>query len=163
VASCSSDDNKTTTTTTTTTGGMPCVTFDYSKYTVGTTPRTLDNDVMPIFMNSCALSMACHLNGTHPPNLGGSMATPATVAAAIVDMASTEVPSWKYVAKGAPEMSYLMRKIEDAIPGCMLNCTPPAMFADACTGPVGRMPQNGPYLTDMEQGLIRDWIKQGAN
>jgi len=141
----------------------PCVLFDYSTYMVGATARTLTTDVMPIFTTSCAISLACHLSGSpNPPNLGGPADTPATVHAAIVGMTTTEVASMKYVVAGAPESSYLMRKVEDAVPGCNLTCTAPASSPMACSGAIGRMPQGGPYLDPDKQSVIRDWIKQGA-
>jgi hypothetical protein len=69
----------------------------------------------------------------------------------------------QYVVAGAPESSYLMRKIEDAVPGCDLTCMPPPVSPMACSSGAGRMPQGGPYLPADQQSVIRDWIKQGAN
>jgi hypothetical protein len=84
-----------------------------------------------------------------------------TIAAGIVDVPSTEVPTLKYVAKGDPANSWLMHKIEDDNPGCGLACTPPA---DTPTGCKNRMPSGGPpWLSTGDQAIIRDWIKQGAN
>ncbi len=61
-----------------------------------------------------------------------------------VGIASTEMPSLKRVAASDPANSYLYRKIVGA----------------GITG--DRMPQGGPYLTDAQTKLVRDWIRRGA-
>ena len=64
--------------------------------------------------------------------------------AQIVGVASIETPSLKRVAPGDPANSYLYRKITGA----------------GITG--DRMPQGGPFLTDAQISLVRDWIRRGA-
>lgn len=64
--------------------------------------------------------------------------------ASIVGVASNQMPSLKRVAPGDATNSYLYRKIIGA----------------GITG--DRMPQGGPYLTDAQTKLVRDWIRRGA-
>lgn len=64
--------------------------------------------------------------------------------AQIVNVTSTEVASLKRVAPGDATNSYLYRKITGV----------------GITG--DRMPQGGPYLSDAQMALVRDWIRRGA-
>ncbi len=64
--------------------------------------------------------------------------------AAIVDVASTEVPSLMRIAPGDPDNSYLVQKIEGT----------------AAIG--GRMPLGGPPLPDATIEFIRQWVTDGA-
>jgi hypothetical protein len=64
--------------------------------------------------------------------------------AMIVNVHSVEMPSLFRINPGDPTNSYLYRKISGA----------------GITG--DRMPQGGPYLTDAEIQLVRDWIRRGA-
>ena len=61
-----------------------------------------------------------------------------------VGVTSIQMPSLKRIAPSDPANSYLYRKITGA----------------GITG--DRMPQGGPYLTDTQTKLIRDWIRRGA-
>jgi hypothetical protein len=61
-----------------------------------------------------------------------------------VGVASNQMPSLKRVTPLDPANSYLYRKITGA----------------GITG--DRMPQGGPYLTDGQIKLVRDWIRRGA-
>jgi MFS family permease len=61
-----------------------------------------------------------------------------------VGVASIEMPQLLRVAPSDPSNSYLYRKITGA----------------GITG--DRMPQGGPYLTDAQIKLVRDWIRRGA-
>lgn len=64
--------------------------------------------------------------------------------AALVDVASSEVPELNRVSPGDPDNSYLVQKIEG-------------------TAAVGaRMPLGGPMLPQESISLIRDWISAGA-
>jgi hypothetical protein len=157
VTSCGSSND----TPATTTGGT-CTHFDYSTWTPDTMARTLATDVMPIFTATCAI-VACHAKGTgNPPTLGdlppGMTVTADMVKANIVGVTSTEVASLKYVAAGDPQNSYLMRKLEDANPGCGLMCMSATM--GGCTT---RMPSGFDALMPAQLNIIRSWIKQGAN
>ena len=64
--------------------------------------------------------------------------------AQIVNHPSVEMPQLSRVAPADPANSYLYRKITGA----------------GITG--DRMPQGGPYLSDAQIKLIRDWIRRGA-
>lgn len=64
--------------------------------------------------------------------------------AQIVGVDSKQMPSLKRVAPGDATNSYLYRKITGV----------------GITG--DRMPQGGPYLSDEQIALVRDWIRRGA-
>ncbi|HSP15753.1 MAG TPA: hypothetical protein VLV78_13490 [Thermoanaerobaculia bacterium] len=64
--------------------------------------------------------------------------------AMIVNVSSVEMPSLSRIHPGDPANSYLYRKITGA----------------GITG--DRMPQGGPYLSDAQISLVRDWIRRGA-
>ncbi len=70
--------------------------------------------------------------------------TPDVAYANIVGVTSVEVPSLKRVTAGDPTNSYVYRKITGV----------------GITG--DRMPQGGPFLTDAQLVLVRDWIRRGA-
>ncbi|HJK96304.1 MAG TPA: PKD domain-containing protein, partial [Polyangiaceae bacterium LLY-WYZ-14_1] len=90
-------------------------------------------------------SFAC--TGCHKPNSangGGLDLTPANSYAALVNVASTQVPGLDLVAPGRPEESYLLEKIR-------------------CDNPqVGNRMRQGDPMDPAEQALVRDWIAQGA-
>jgi len=93
-----------------------------------------------IFTPTCA-AIGCH------DTLGqqqGQILTPGRAYANTVRVASTEMPSLMRVLPGDPANSYLYRKITGA----------------GITG--DRMPQGGPFLTDAQIKLVRDWIRRGA-
>ena len=64
--------------------------------------------------------------------------------AMIVNVKSVENASLNRITPGDPANSYLYRKITGA----------------GITG--DRMPQGGPYLSDAQISLVRDWIRRGA-
>jgi len=93
-----------------------------------------------IFTPTCA-AIGCH------DALGrqqGQILTPGKAYASTVGVPSTEVAGLLRVAPNDPNNSYLYRKITGA----------------GITG--DRMPQGGPYLTDAQTKLVRDWIRRGA-
>ena len=93
-----------------------------------------------IFTPTCA-AIGCH------DALGrqqGQILTPGKAYANTVGVPSTEVAGLLRVAPNDPNNSYLYRKITGA----------------GITG--DRMPQGGPYLTDAQTKLVRDWIRRGA-
>ena len=61
-----------------------------------------------------------------------------------VNFPSVQMPSLQRVKPGDPANSYLYRKI----------------IGSGITG--DRMPQGGPYLSDAQIKLVRDWIRRGA-
>lgn len=89
---------------------------------------------------TCAAA-GCH--GTIAPQQNLVLA-PAVAYGNIVNVPSTESPSLDRIKPNEPDNSYLYAKITGA----------------GITG--GRMPLGGPYLTDAQISLVRDWIRRGA-
>jgi hypothetical protein len=88
----------------------------------------------------------CGQLGCHDP-LGrqeSMILSPGRAYAMTVGVASIETPNLKRVTPSDPANSYLYRKITGA----------------GITG--DRMPQGGPFLTDTQIKLVRDWIRRGA-
>jgi hypothetical protein len=93
-----------------------------------------------IFTPTCG-AIGCH------GRLGAQEQLTLVTAAAysdIVGKPSVESPSMARVQPLDPNNSYLYRKITGV----------------GITG--DRMPQGGPFLTDVQQNLVRDWIRRGA-
>jgi hypothetical protein len=93
-----------------------------------------------IFTPTCA-QLGCHDPLGHQESL---ILSPGRAYALTVGVASSQNAQLRRVAPGDPANSYLYRKITGA----------------GITG--DRMPQNGPYLTDAQTKLVRDWIRRGA-
>src|SRR5712692_6208757 len=93
-----------------------------------------------IFTPTCA-AIGCHDPLSHQENM---VLSSGRAYASTVGVTSNQLPSLKRVAPGDPANSYLYRKIAGA----------------GITG--DRMPQGGPYLTDAQTKLVRDWIRRGA-
>jgi hypothetical protein len=93
-----------------------------------------------IFLPTCS-AVACH--GTIGPQ-ENLILTPDRAYALIVNVRSNQNPSLNRISPNDPANSYLYRKITGA----------------GITG--DRMPQGGPYLTDAQISLVRDWIRRGA-
>jgi len=93
-----------------------------------------------IFSPTCA-QLGCHdrLGRQEDQQLSAGIAY-----AQIVNHGSVEMPQLNRVTPSDPANSYLYRKITGA----------------GITG--DRMPQGGPYLSDAQIKLIRDWIRRGA-
>jgi len=88
----------------------------------------------------------CGAIGCHDPigKQENMILTAGRAYASAVGISSNQMPSLKRVAPGDVTNSYLYRKITGA----------------GITG--DRMPQGGPYLTDAQTKLVRDWIRRGA-
>jgi len=88
----------------------------------------------------------CGAIGCHDPigKQENMILTAGRAYASTVGISSNQMPSLKRVAPGDVANSYLYRKITGA----------------GITG--DRMPQGGPYLTDAQTKLVRDWIRRGA-
>ena len=93
-----------------------------------------------IFTPTCG-AIGCHDTLGHQE---GQILTAGRAYANTVGVPSTQMPSLLRVAPNDPANSYLYRKIAGA----------------GITG--DRMPQGGPYLTDAQTKLVRDWIRRGA-
>lgn len=150
---------------TTDTTGMPDACFDYSTFD-GTRPSaSFLVDVLPVFQQSCGLSMTCHGSqvpvAPNHPYLGPSPANQATpqdieeIFAQIVGVASVTEPSLAIVTPGEPESSILMHKLDATLECDALACAQ----ADGCGAP---MPLRGTQLPDDQRDAIRRWIAQGA-
>ena len=113
--------------TTTTTSTLPSVSFS--------------RDVQPIFTASCALPF-CHVGPRPQQNLDLGVGRSY---AALVDVPSLECPASARVQAGAPEMSYLIEKLDGA-GDCFL---------------LSRMPLGG-VLPAADIGTIGRWIREGA-
>jgi hypothetical protein len=93
-----------------------------------------------IFTPTCA-ALGCHDPLGHQQDL---ILRSDRAYAQIVNVASTENSSLKRITPGDFNNSYLYRKIIGA----------------GITG--DRMPQGGPFLSDAQIKLVRDWIRRGA-
>lgn len=116
---------------------------DYTAtFNVAAALPTLTSIQSNVFTPRCS---GCH-NGTGP-SLPGSMNLTSAAAshAALVGVASLEVPALRRVAATNPNDSYLIRKLEGG----------PNIVAD-------RMPAGGPFLDQATIDSIRLWITNGA-
>jgi len=93
-----------------------------------------------VFSPTCA-AIGCHDPFGHQQDL---ILTAGRSYASTVGRQSTEMGSLMIVAPNDPTNSYLYRKV----------------VGSGITG--DRMPQGGPYLSDAQIKLIRDWIRRGA-
>jgi hypothetical protein len=116
---------------------------DYTaNFTVAGTLATLASIQTNVFTPRCA---GCHtgVGATLPGVL--NLTNAAASHAALVGIASSEVPTLNRVTAGNPNDSYLIRKLEGG----------PAIIAD-------RMPFGGPFLPPTTIDAIRLWITNGA-
>jgi hypothetical protein len=103
-------------------------------------PPTLSAIQAQIFTPNCASFSSCH--GGASPQEGMSLVAPA--AGALIGVASSEVPTLMRVAAGDPDASYLLQKLERAMPAVGV-----------------RMPPDQP-LGSNKLAAIRQWIAAGA-
>ena len=115
-----------------------------SLFAVAGLQPTLESIQDNIFSVNCATS-GCH-SGPTGPNLPGGMDLTSSDAsfAALVGVASLQVPSLQRVTPGDADNSYLVQKLEGT----------------AAVG--GRMPAAGPPLDATQIDTIREWIDTGA-
>lgn len=90
-----------------------------------------------------AICARCHTGATAPRGL--RLDSEENSYAFLVNHSADEVPSLMRVNPGHPEQSYIVKKIEGA--------------SDIVGG---QMPLGGPYLSQAQIKLIRDWIANGA-
>lgn len=90
-----------------------------------------------------AICARCHTGATAPRGL--RLDSEENSYAFLVNHAADEVPSLMRVNPGKPDQSYIVKKIEGA--------------SDIVGG---QMPLGGPYLSQEQIALIRDWIANGA-
>ncbi len=121
------------------------------------TPISLfENDVMPIFSQSCAFS-SCHGSkgaGNHGIYLGAKSAADFELVKQSLASKSKVLPSMPYVMPGDPDKSFLLHKLDGDL----------CAFEESCTnGSCGTpMPENNPALPEASRDAIRRWIAQGA-
>jgi len=114
---------------------------------------SFSRDVLPVFATSCAFS-TCHGSNVGPAN-GVYLGTDAArVHAAIVGVASGELPSMRLVTPGDPVESYLLRKMDGSQCALDARCS-----GGSCQG---SMPKNDALLPVAERDVVRRWIAQGA-
>ena len=101
---------------------------------------TLTRVQAEVFTPTCA-ALGCHDPLGHQENM---ILTAGRSFANSVGVTSSQNPGLKRVAPSDPANSYLYRKITGS----------------GITG--DRMPQGGPFLTDAQIKLVRDWIRRGA-
>jgi len=105
-------------------------------------PVSYQEDILPIFVNSCALS-SCHVQ---PAPTGNMILEAGRAYSQTVDVpASGTYPGWIRVQPGEPEASLVYRKL----------------VTTGVEGIGDRMPAAGSITGDQIE-LIRRWIEEGA-
>jgi hypothetical protein len=149
--------------------GQACCAYVVPASTDLTSATSFQNDVMPIFLNSCSFS-GCHNMPSDMGELGaptiflGSKTVPAAnsgVFADIVGVASTELPTMQFVKPGDPANSFLMHKADGD--QCLFTATCAALPASLGLPPCGDSMPMGQALIDVSsRDTIRRWIAEGA-
>jgi hypothetical protein len=142
-------------------GASAC--FDYSTFNGASPAVGFQADVLPIFRTSCGLSASCHGSQNGPPSqpfLGPPIAAGQVSAseidaifASVINVDSFNDPNLKRVAPSAPEMSFLMHKLDGTFACAPVSC------GDMCGG---SMPLGAPPLPQAQRDTVRRWIAQGA-
>jgi hypothetical protein len=148
--------------------------FDYTGFDETTPTVTFKADVLPIFQNSCGLSMSCH--GANPPTVPSQMflgpALPAmasstdiaAIFAGAVGVKSVDDSDMDIIDPGSPESSFLMYKVDsdpmsvNGVTCSTLTCAAPSSATPCLSG----MPLDGDQLSLADRDTIRRWIAQGA-
>jgi hypothetical protein len=97
-----------------------------------------------VFTPTCGVS-GCHSGGGGTLPTSMNLTSAAASFAALVGVASVEVPALQRANAGNPNDSYLIRKLEGS----------PNIVGE-------RMPRFGPYLDQATIDVIRQWISNGA-
>ncbi len=135
-----------------------CETYVVPASTDLTTPTSFKNDVLPIFVQSCAFT-SCHgasSGGNNGVKLG-SKTEPndaSALRANIVGVKAPELPTMNFVTPSDASQSYLMHKIDGD------NCKLDAQCAKGTC--LSAMPQGGDLLPVATRDTVRRWIAQGA-
>jgi hypothetical protein len=149
--------------------------YDYSTFDGGGTTVSFVNEVLPIWRQSCGLSMSCH--GDPSPTVAGqhyygpALSAPAPSAAGItqilmdtVGVSSIDEPEMDVVKAGDPAHSFMMYKL-DGDPNNIIsgvNCSKLQCATASPNACLLSMPSGGPQLPAAERDTIRRWIAQGA-
>ena len=103
------------------------------------TKATFSGNVQPIFTQSCATNLACHVAGGAGPV---DLSAPGSYAA-IFEVPASQDPTKSYVTPFNADASYLFDKVIG-------------------TGLGSRMPLGAPPLSAEQEAAIRNWILEGA-
>lgn len=107
----------------------------------GAAAVSFEREVLPLFKQHC---VACHMSGQEQ---GGLALAPRLAYASLVDVPSRESPLLR-VKPGAPEASYLVRKLDGT--------------HQEAGGSGVQMPMGGPALDAALRDTVRRWIAEGA-
>jgi hypothetical protein len=139
--------------------GAACTAYVVPQGTDLTTPTmSFQNDILPIFEQSCGLSDSCHGAPGGPRIFLGSKkvasTTPQMVHDNIVEVMASDLPTMNYVTPSDTANSFLMHKMDGD--ECTLN-------AKCTSGDCGvSMPQDNDILEVATRDKVRRWIAQGA-
>ena len=135
-------------------------------------PVSFSTQIQPILQQSCGVAGGtCHGASDGSSQLGlylaepaGAMdgyGDPATILGAIVNAKSMEDPTMNIITPGDPENSYLYHKVLGDQDTLVADCTANASGVQG--KPCGvSMPQTGGSIGTTDEGLLKDWITQGA-
>jgi hypothetical protein len=150
----------------------PADCYDYTTFNSTTPTVSFRTDVLPIFRNSCGLSMVCHGNpnpsvpaqhyyGPKNSDPAPSDTDIAAILAGAVGKAAVAEPDMKIIAAGDPANSFMMYKLDaDPMNPLSVNCAKLTCLKDMSCGT--GMPQAGDILPADKRDTIRRWIAQGA-
>ncbi len=139
------------------TSAKSCVAHTNPTFAQLATPISLfENDVAPIFAQSCAFS-SCHASktaGNHGVYLNAKSAADFDLVKQALRAKSKALPTMPYVTPGDPDNSFILHKLDDDL----------CAFEDKCVNGScgGSMPDNNPTLPEASRDAIRRWIAQGA-
>jgi len=128
------------------------------------------NDVIPVFVQSCAFTSCHNVESGKPLEfLALKDGTPVSqwsneVYNGLVNKPTVEDPSMSYVKPGDVANSYLARKMDGALSDIASQCDPNnSLSTQNQVGPCGvQMPYNLPPIGDDKRAIVRNWIAQGA-
>jgi hypothetical protein len=159
-------------------GAMGCSSTSSGSGAMGTgcAPASVSfkTDVIPVFQQSCTLTMECHGQMNNVPeeslylgeNGGGTVAS--TVYAQIVNVPAKEIPSMNLVTPQDLNNSYLWHKINDSMTTLQSLGSQCTKAAKACTdcNPMQPCGSTMPYPSGViDPGFactIQNWIMNGA-
>jgi hypothetical protein len=144
--------------------GGTCAQYQVPPGTSLTSPVvSFGNDVLPIFKQSCGLSLSCHGGSAATTGrvfLGSNqvMTDPTMVHDGIVGVATIDLPSMPFVTAGDPSKSFLLHKMDGD------QCLFDSQCVTLAGNPPGcgvSMPQDLPLLDVPSRDTVRRWIAQG--
>lgn len=140
-------------------GGATC--FDYTTFEDMTPTVMFKADVLPILLQSCSASTACH--GAEVPPPGQPYLGPESGSALSMHIAkirdqninkpSSKAPTMLLINPGSPETSFWMHKIDGTLTCADVKCDVDCGVA---------MPKDAAILPQEQRDKVRRWIAQGA-